>query len=51
VKITKKYEEGQYAISGHRHMLDESRELMNRCWKECREISELTHYAYNCTTS
>jgi hypothetical protein len=51
VKITKKYEEGQCAISGHRHMLDKSRELMNQCWKECREISELTHYAYNCTAS
>jgi hypothetical protein len=50
VQITKKFEEGLYTISGHRHMLPESREFMNKCWKECQDVSELTKYAYNCTS-
>jgi hypothetical protein len=38
---------GTYSISGHKPMLPETRELLNRCWQdECKYLSELTGYQF-----
>jgi hypothetical protein len=41
-------EEGVYKISGHRPMLPESVARISSCWRECRNISAITHYDYHC---
>lgn len=46
---TAAHEEGQYKLSGYRHMLPESERLITDCWADCRNISALTHHDYNCT--
>jgi hypothetical protein len=43
------HEEGQYKLSGYRHMLPESARLITDCWADCRNISVLTHHNYNCS--
>jgi hypothetical protein len=38
---------GTYSISGHKPMLPETREILNRCWQdECKSLSELTGYQF-----
>jgi hypothetical protein len=38
---------GTYSISGHKPMLPETREILNRCWQdECKYLSELTGYQF-----
>lgn len=39
---------GRYAISGHRPMLQSTRQHIMRCWAECPLISRLTNYPYAC---
>jgi hypothetical protein len=45
---TRHTEEGLYAISDHRPMLNSSREYIMRCWTECARVSKLAEYPYRC---
>jgi hypothetical protein len=39
---------GTYEISGFRCMLPSTIELMDRCWRECREVANLSEFPYKC---
>jgi hypothetical protein len=47
-KISHSSEEGLYKISGHRPMLPESAARIRACWHDCKNISKITHYNYDC---
>jgi hypothetical protein len=48
---TPAHEDGQYKLSGYRHMLPETVAYIAGCWTECNSISALTHFNFNCSQS
>ena len=41
---------GTYKMSKFQPMLESTTAYINSCWKECKEISVLSDYAYNCSS-
>jgi len=47
-KESHSFQEGVYPISHYKPMLNSTRDYIMKCWKQCKNISKLAQYNFNC---